>query len=366
MATATVTRDTPVVLCLFNRPERIRELVDVLRDVRPRTLLAVADGPRPAHPNDAPRCTAARAALDAIDWPCDVATNFADDNMGCDRRIPTGLDWAFSLVDRAIVLEDDTLPHPSFFGWMTAMFDRFGQDPSVGVISGWNPHVTWGDAQSDHIRSCVAGLWGWGATASAWRRIAQQALEGPSDMATEEVAALHIDSVVAASWASHLTQFRLGQVAAWDVLFSLRAGLLGLHAISASRNLVRNTGFGVDATHTVWTGDFRALIPTREPPPFRPDGVRQPLDMRFARATALGLLLVACRQPAMSARLAARVARGTPLPVDDAIRLHLLPFLLASESLQLLEQLAAHGVTSEHLIQLTHVLRNAAAAASHP
>jgi hypothetical protein len=361
MATATVTSATPVVLCLFNRPKRVRALIDALRDARPRTLLAIADGPRATHPDDARRCAAARAALDAIDWPCEVTTHFADHNMGCDRRIPTGLDWAFSLVDHAIVLEDDILPHPGFLGWMRAMFDRFGQDPSVGVISGWNPHVTWGDPQSDHVRSCTAGLWGWGVTASSWRRIGQQALKGQPDTAIQEVTSLHVDSVVAARWANHLTQFRLGRVSAWDVLFSLRAGLLGLHAISASRNLVRNTGFGADATRTAWTDDFRALIPTREPPTIRMDGVRQPLDMGFARAMALGLLLVACKQPAMSARLAARIARGTRLPVDDDTRLHLLPFLFAAESLQLLEHLAAHQVTSEHLGLLMQTLRAAAA-----
>jgi hypothetical protein len=37
--------------------------------------------------------------------------NYADVNLGGGRRIASGLDWVFDTVDRAIVLEDDCLPH---------------------------------------------------------------------------------------------------------------------------------------------------------------------------------------------------------------------------------------------------------------
>jgi hypothetical protein len=38
---------TPVVLFLFNRPECTRQVFAVIRQVRPRQLFVVADGPRP-------------------------------------------------------------------------------------------------------------------------------------------------------------------------------------------------------------------------------------------------------------------------------------------------------------------------------
>jgi hypothetical protein len=348
------------VLCLFNRPDRARAAVDALRPVRPRTVLAIADGPRATHPDDPARCAAARAALATIDWPCEVVTHFADTNMGCDRRIPSGLDWAFSHVGRAIVLEDDILPHPSFFGWMAGMLDRFEQDSTVAFVSGWNPHIVWGERHSDHIRSTTAGLWGWGVTASAWQRIWIHPLDGTPDMAAHDISALNLDEVLAAYWALQLQLCRLGRVAAWDVLFSLRAGLLGLDAISSPRNLVRNVGFGTHATHTQWTDDFRALILAGEAPPSHRAEHQPARNRAFDRAMVLGLLLVACRNPTISARLATRVARGTSLPLDDATRLHLLPFLLATESLELLAHLAAQGVTSAHLVRLAEALRSVA------
>ena len=61
------------------------------------------------------RCDDARAVLRQIDWPCDVRINFADYNMGCRRRVSSGLHWVFTQVEEAIILEDDCLADESFF-----------------------------------------------------------------------------------------------------------------------------------------------------------------------------------------------------------------------------------------------------------
>ena len=53
--------------------------------------------------------------MERVDWDCEVVRDFADENLGLKRRIPSGLDRVFSEVEEAIVLEDDCLPHPSFF-----------------------------------------------------------------------------------------------------------------------------------------------------------------------------------------------------------------------------------------------------------
>ena len=111
----TAARDVPVVVFLFNRPDTLARVVDVLRYVRPRLIWVVADGPRPDYPQDVARCRAARALVESFDWPCRVVRDFAEANMGCSARITSGLDWVFSEVAEAIVLEDDIVPDPSFF-----------------------------------------------------------------------------------------------------------------------------------------------------------------------------------------------------------------------------------------------------------
>src|SRR5690349_7316968 len=101
---------SPVVFLVFNRPETTRLVFDRIRQARPPILLVVADGPRPDKKGDDERCLAARSIIETVDWPCEVIRNYSDTNMGCRLRVSSGLDWVFSKVPEAIILEDDCLP----------------------------------------------------------------------------------------------------------------------------------------------------------------------------------------------------------------------------------------------------------------
>ena len=71
-----------------------------------------------------------------VDWPCEVVRDFADENLGLKRRIPSGLDRVFAEVEEAIILEDDCLPHPSFFPYCEELLERYRDDERVVHISG--------------------------------------------------------------------------------------------------------------------------------------------------------------------------------------------------------------------------------------
>ena len=353
--------DTPVVVILFNRPHPIHELIGVLRDVRPARILAIADGPRASHPADAAACSQARAVLDGIDWPCSIEREFVEANLGCDRRIISGLNWAFSRVDRAIVLEDDILPHPSFLPWAASMLDRFGPDPSIGIISGRNPLGTWGDATQDHIRAPYGSIWGWAATARVWRHIHACDLSGDPASAEADLQRSGLDPLLQAHWTVALKMFRRGELVAWDVLFSLRQAMLGLHSIHSPVNLTRNTGIGAEATRTLYEDDFSALLKAQEARPLQSPGTVYQAEPAFARAALTVQLLARCRNPTMAVRLARMIQRGTPVPLDEATRHHLTPFLHALESLPLLEHLAEEGMTSPTFDCLLGAMRKFAA-----
>jgi hypothetical protein len=79
--------------------------------------------PRVGRPDDVKRCVHARVLIERIDWPCDVRTNFSDQpwRRATDRDRPR---LVFDQVDRAIVLEDGCVPHPSFFGFCQELLDR--------------------------------------------------------------------------------------------------------------------------------------------------------------------------------------------------------------------------------------------------
>ena len=98
---------TPVAFLVFNRPDTTEQVFAAIRQAQPETLLLVADGPRPDRPGETELCAKVRSIVAKVDWPCEVLTNYSNVNMGCKRRIFSGLDWVFSQVDEAIILEDD-------------------------------------------------------------------------------------------------------------------------------------------------------------------------------------------------------------------------------------------------------------------
>src|SRR6056297_1033881 len=94
---------TPIVLVAFNRPAVTRRVFHSIREARPRQLFVIADGPRPDHPEDKAQVAETRAILETIDWPCEVVREYAEENLGCLRRVGSGLDRVFATVEEAII-----------------------------------------------------------------------------------------------------------------------------------------------------------------------------------------------------------------------------------------------------------------------
>jgi hypothetical protein len=240
---------TPVVLILFKREDTTARVFEAIRAARPPKLLVIADGPR----NDAEReaCRRTRAIVDRVDWPCEVLRDFSDANLGCRRRIATGLDWAFGQVEEAIVLEDDCLPHPSFFRYCDELLARYRDDPRVRMISG--PALQHGRQLGDatYFFSRYPMIWGWASWRRAWRDY-DLAMKGwPAFRDGGGLTRLFGDPAIVAYWRNIFETLRLDDKPnTWDYqwVFSCFAhdGLIA----NPNVNLVTNIGHGVEATHT--------------------------------------------------------------------------------------------------------------------
>lgn len=242
--------DTPVALVIFNRPDLTARVVEALRAVRPARLFVIADGPRPGRVGEADRCAAARAVIERIDWECAIVKDYAAINLGSGKRVSSGLAWLFEQVDEAIILEDDCLPDPSFFRFCHELLARYRHDDRVMMISGMNPFGRWRAETESYHFSHYGAHWGWATWKRAWRHydFEMRALRQPATPIRLLEVTGDPDQV-----AYHLQLCDLiasGQVASWDVQWTLTQLLRGGLAVVPARNLVSNIGFGPDATHT--------------------------------------------------------------------------------------------------------------------
>lgn len=159
---------TPVTFIIFNRPDTTEKVFAEIRRARPQTLLVIADGPRADRPGEAKKCAATRAVIDRVDWPCEVLTNFSDVNLGCKERISSGLNWVFAKVEESIILEDDCLPHPSFFRFCEALLERYRHDERVMMVAGTNYLLDEMKNDESYFFSRYYPIWGWASWRRAW------------------------------------------------------------------------------------------------------------------------------------------------------------------------------------------------------
>jgi hypothetical protein len=239
---------TAVAMFLFNRPALTAQVFARVREARPKKLLLVADGPRTEQQRL--RCEAARQVVEQVDWDCEVRRNFSDVNLGCKERMSSGIDWVFSQVDEAILLEDDCLPDPTFFPFCSDLLDQYRGDPRVMMISGDNFQHGRRRTPHSYYFSRIPHIWGWATWRRAWRHYDVSLREWPILRNTDFLDRIFDNSRFAESYRRIFDQTAAGRIDTWDhqwaFAFWRQNGLCVLPEV----NLVTNLGFGPDATHT--------------------------------------------------------------------------------------------------------------------
>lgn len=286
-----MTTHVPVALVLFNRPEKTARVFAEIARARPRKLFIVADGPRPDVPEDAARCLAARSILERIDWDCEVLTNVAERNMGCKSRIASGLTWVFENVEEAIVLEDDCLPHPSFFPFCAALLERYRDDERVSMISGNNFQRGTRRTEESYYFSRYTHVWGWATWRRAWRTYDPQITNWPLLRRTRWIMDTLGDKEAAYYWRRIFDLVHAGRINTWDYQWTFSSWLQNGLSASPEVNLVSNIGFGDEATHTKGKTGLEDLAAVAIPFPIRhPRSVTVHAEAdRFAFRNAIAL-----------------------------------------------------------------------------
>ena len=244
-------QSVPVILLVYNRPEYARRVIEQIRAVKPSRLLVVADGPHPNRPDDTEACLQVRRVIEKeLDWKPEVLTNYEDTNQGLRRRIVSGLTWAFSEVEEAIVLEDDCVPHPSFFPFCAELLERYRDDGRIAAISGDNfqgqPFV----CDASYYFSKYLHCWGWATWSRSWRQFDEAMLRWPWLRDSGWLATLFDDPAHARFWTEQFDRVHRHELNSWAIAWLFSCWSQSMLTVLPRLNLVENIGIGHDATHT--------------------------------------------------------------------------------------------------------------------
>lgn len=152
--------ETPVLFTVFNRPACTRRVFEAIRRAAPRRLFIACDGPRPERPEEAPLVSQVRGIVAEVDWECEVATLFREENLGCRNAMSSAISWFFSEVEEGIILEDDCLPDPTFFRYCRELLERYRDDERVMNISGVNSLLRGAELGDNYYFSRYPHIWG--------------------------------------------------------------------------------------------------------------------------------------------------------------------------------------------------------------
>jgi hypothetical protein len=229
--------ETPVALLLCpQQSETLTERVlESIRRARPRHLLLVAEA------------AAGRDVVAELDWGCEVQTELVSSpDQGAAGSIASGLDWVFSLVEEAIVLQADCVPDPSFFRFCEELLAHHREDSRVMTISG-DDFTTEVDPHFASYRYSRYPLtWGWATWRRAWLRHDPTMTRWPALRASGWLDELLVDRHAILYWDARFENAYRGRGGwndAWTFACWRHAGLCVLPRV----NLVANVGFGWDA-----------------------------------------------------------------------------------------------------------------------
>lgn len=241
---------TAVLFLTFNRPETTRQVFRQIRRARPATLFVASDGPREGVPGEEDRVQEIRHWLpEAIDWECKVRTLYRDRNLGCKRAVIEAVTWFLEAVEEGIIVEDDCLPHPSFFGFCGDLLERYRHNPRVMMISGNNFQEGIQRGSASYYFSRYSHIWGWATWRRAWA-LMDADLETYDAFKSEGHLEAIFDPDERDYWRKILDSVQGGRIDTWDYQWLFSVLSQGGLSATPNKNLVSNIGFGGTATHT--------------------------------------------------------------------------------------------------------------------
>tara|TARA_A100001015_G_C15044862_1_gene742863 strand:- start:7462 stop:8436 length:975 start_codon:yes stop_codon:yes gene_type:complete len=263
--------NTAVLFLVFNRLKTTKQVFKAIRKAKPPRLYIAADGARIDQKDESKKVIEVREYISSnIDWECEVKTLFRERNHGCKLAVSEAIDWFFENEEMGIILEDDCLPSQSFFWFCEELLEKFKNDMRVWQISGNNFHFGWDrDEDYSYYFSFYGSIWGWASWKTRWNHYDLNMKSYEEIKSKKYLWDIFGNQAEADFRISNYDKIKNG-LDTWDFQWTYARFINSGLSIVPKINLVKNLGFGKEATHTHFEHDRRSDMNT--------DNLRLPLS----------------------------------------------------------------------------------------
>ena len=251
--------EVPILYVVFNRPEHTQQSFASIRVAAPKKLYIAADGPRDHKPEDAIKTAQVREIVSQVDWDCEVKTLFRKQNVGAGRGVSEAISWMFETEEMGVILEDDCVPVDSFFRFCSELLERFRNDSRVMHIAGTNHHPGYRrDPDYSYYFSYYGHMWGWATWKRAWEHYDIELTHHREIIEKGLLYDVFANPLATKYFVKKVNDALAAKVDAWDYQWDFIRMMNSGMTIVPHKNLVRNIGFGEEATHTFSANEARA------------------------------------------------------------------------------------------------------------
>lgn len=252
--------NTPILLITFNRPEHTRRVLTEIMKQEPRELYVCQDGAREGNENDRVKCQEVRDVVKIMTDAYAVEhkdftlhTLYQKQNLGCGPGPQAGITWFFENIEQGIIMEDDCLPHPDFFGYCEELLNRYKENPQVQFINSTLYHDRW-KCEGSYGFSHYMVTGAWAAWRSTWQGFDLDLLELNAWKFRRQVLRLTKNRAEANWWYFKVKEIQAdkSKKSYWDYQMQIHLFKNNALTIHPKVNLISNIGFDAEGTHTTY------------------------------------------------------------------------------------------------------------------
>ena len=256
--------NTAVLFLVFNRLDTTKQVFEAIKKAAPPRLYIASDGDRKHVLDEDKKVRLIRDfLLNNINWDCEVKTLFREENLGCKYAVSGAIDWFFENEEMGIILEDDCLPSQSFFWYCEELLIKYKENTNINLISGNGMGALFHPINEDYTFIKYPLIWGWASWRRVWKNYDVMIKTWPQNK-LKILRSISDINQTKRYWKHSFDAVYNNKIDTWDFQFVYLLALQEAKCIIPKINLIKNIGFGVDATHSSNLNDKNANVENYE------------------------------------------------------------------------------------------------------